>query len=102
MSNKVRVFEIAEEAATTSVNVMQKAKELGIDLKTAQSTVSFEDAEKITQYILTGKSSKLDNGKYLNSELNSDIKDIKIIIENLKQIKYLTQLSHIENRKFPI
>ncbi len=89
MSNKVRVFEIAEEAATTSVNVMQKAKELGIDLKTAQSTVSFEDAEKITQYILTGKSSKLDNGKYLNSELNSDIKDIKIIIENLKQIKYL-------------
>lgn len=31
MSDKVRVFEIAEEVAKTSVEVMQKAKELGID-----------------------------------------------------------------------
>ncbi|AYJ78556.1 translation initiation factor IF-2 N-terminal domain-containing protein [Aliarcobacter cryaerophilus] len=91
MSDKVRVFEIAEEVAKTSVEVMQKAKELGIDLKTAQASVSYEDAEEITQYILTGKSDRLGNEKYFNfnSELNSDIKDIKIIIENLKQIKYL-------------
>ena len=54
MSDKVRVFEIAEEAASTSAEVMQKAKELGIDLKTAQATVSYEDAEEITQYIMTG------------------------------------------------
>ena len=38
---------------------MQKAKELGIDLKTAQATVSYEDAEEITQYIMTGKSSRI-------------------------------------------
>ncbi|WP_418187422.1 translation initiation factor IF-2 N-terminal domain-containing protein [Aliarcobacter lanthieri] len=90
MSDKVRVFEIAEEAATTSAEVMQKARKLGINLKTAQATVSYEDAEEITQYILTGKSGRLGNEKYLN--LNSDIKDIKdikIIIENLKQIKNL-------------
>ena len=30
MSDKVRVFEIAEEVGKTSVEVMQKAKELGI------------------------------------------------------------------------
>ncbi len=59
MSDKVRVFEIAEEAASTSAEVMQKAKELGIDLKTAQATVSYEDAEEITQYIMTGKSSRI-------------------------------------------
>ncbi|RBQ31056.1 translation initiation factor IF-2 [Arcobacter sp. FW59] len=59
MSDKVRVFEIAEEAGSTSAEVMQKAKELGIDLKTAQATVTFEDAEEITQYIMTGKSSRL-------------------------------------------
>lgn len=59
MSDKVRVFEIAEEAGSTSQEVMQKAKELGIELKTAQATVSFEDAEEITQYIITGKSSRL-------------------------------------------
>ena len=33
MLDKVRVFEIAEEAGTTSAEVMQKAKELGIILK---------------------------------------------------------------------
>lgn len=59
MSDKVRVFEIAEEAGSTSQEVIQKAKELGIDLKTPQATVSFEDAEEITQYIMTGKSSRL-------------------------------------------
>ena len=59
MSNKVKVFEIAEEAGSTSAEVMQKAKELGIELKTAQAAVSFEDAEEIMQYILTGKSSKI-------------------------------------------
>lgn len=51
MSDKVRVFEIAEEVGKTSVEVMQKAKELGIDLKTVQASVSYEDAEEITQYI---------------------------------------------------
>ena len=30
-----------------------------IDLKTAQATVSYEDAELITQYIITGKSSTI-------------------------------------------
>ncbi|MDX3960249.1 translation initiation factor IF-2 N-terminal domain-containing protein [Aliarcobacter skirrowii] len=89
MSDKVRVFEIAEEVGKTSVEVMQKAKELGIDLKTVQASVSYEEAEDILQYILTGKSSRLGSEKYFNSELISDIKDIKIIIENLKQIKYL-------------
>ncbi|MDX4057885.1 translation initiation factor IF-2 [Aliarcobacter skirrowii] len=59
MSDKVKVFEIAEEAGSTSAEVMQKAKELGIELKTAQAAVSFEDAEEIMQYILTGKSSKI-------------------------------------------
>ena len=60
MLDKVRVFEIAEEAGTTSAEVMQKAKELGIILKTSLATVSFEDAEAITQYIITGIKSKIE------------------------------------------
>jgi len=59
MSDNVRVYEIAEEAGATSAEVITKAKDLSIELKSPQSTVSFEDAEEIATYIMTGKSSKL-------------------------------------------
>ncbi len=59
MSDNVRVYEIAEEAGATSAEVITKAKDLSIELKSPQSTVSFEDAEEIANYIMTGKSSKL-------------------------------------------
>jgi len=59
MSDNVRVYEIAEEAGANSNEVIAKAKDLGIDLKSPQSAVSFEDAEEIANYIMTGKSSKL-------------------------------------------
>ena len=60
MSDKVRVYEIAEEAGASSVDVIAKAKDLKIELKSPQSAVSFEDAEEITKYIMTGKSSKIE------------------------------------------
>lgn len=59
MSDKVRVYEIAEEAGASSSDVIAKAKDLSIELKSPQSAVSIEDAEEITNYIMTGKSSKL-------------------------------------------
>lgn len=59
MSDNVRVYEIAEEAGASSTEVIAKAKDLGIELKSPQTAVSFEDAEEIANYIMTGKSSKL-------------------------------------------
>ncbi len=59
MDDKVRVYEIAEEAGATSTEVISKASDLGLDLKSAQSSVSFENAEEITSYIMTGKSKLL-------------------------------------------
>ncbi|WP_198304595.1 translation initiation factor IF-2 [Arcobacter vandammei] len=59
MSDTVRVYEIAEEAGASSQDVITKAKDLGIDLKSAQTAVSYEDAEEITNYILTGKSKRI-------------------------------------------
>lgn len=59
MSDNVRVYEIAEEAGASSTEVIKKAKDLGIDLKSPQSPVSFEDAEEIANYIMTGKSARL-------------------------------------------
>jgi translation initiation factor IF-2 len=60
MSDKVRVYEIAEEAGASSSDVIAKAKDLKIELKSPQSAVSYEDAEEITKYIMTGKSSKIE------------------------------------------
>ncbi|MEA1913983.1 MAG: translation initiation factor IF-2 [Campylobacterota bacterium] len=59
MSDKVRVYEIAEEAGATSTDIMSKAKDLGIELKSPQSAVSIEEAEEVVNYILTGKSKLL-------------------------------------------
>ncbi|PPK59600.1 translation initiation factor IF-2 [Malaciobacter marinus] len=59
MSDKVRVYEIADEAGASSNEVISKAKDLGIELKSPQSAVSFEQAEEIANYIMTGKSSKV-------------------------------------------
>ncbi|AXH13198.1 translation initiation factor IF-2 [Halarcobacter bivalviorum] len=59
MSDNVRVYEIAEEAGASSTEVIAKAKDLGIELKSPQTAVSFEDAEEIANYIMTGKSDKL-------------------------------------------
>ena len=63
MEDKVRVFEIAEEAGATSAEVIKKASDLSIVLKSPQSTVSFEHAESITEYIMTGKSDLLPKTK---------------------------------------
>jgi len=63
MEDKVRVFEIAEEAGSTSADVIKKAADLAIVVKSPQSSVSCEEAEEITGYIMTGKSKLLSKKK---------------------------------------
>lgn len=60
---KIRVYEIAEEAGATSAEVIEKAKFLGIDLKSPQSATSYEEAKEITEYILTGVSYLIQDAK---------------------------------------
>ena len=52
MIDKVRVHEIATELGIKSKEVVDKAMEMGIEIKTASSSVSMEDAEKITNFIM--------------------------------------------------
>jgi hypothetical protein len=87
MSDKVRVYEVAEESGSTSQEVILKAKNLGIQLKSPQSALSFQDAEEITNYIMTGKSSKLLRSK--NSEVvkSENIKVVKFDKNNLEKIE---------------
>jgi len=63
MENKVRISEIAEEASTSSNKVIEKAKELGFNVKSPQSTVTESEAEEILNYIITGKSKLLKKEK---------------------------------------
>ena len=48
MIDKVRVHEIATELGIKSKEVVDKAAEMGIDVKTASSSVSMEEAEQLT------------------------------------------------------
>ncbi len=52
MSDKVRVHEIAKELGIASKEVVDKANAMGMSLKTASSSVSMEEAEKIMNYIM--------------------------------------------------
>jgi translation initiation factor IF-2 len=56
MIDKVRVHEVATELGIASKDVINKATEMGLVVKSAQSTVSMEDAEKIMNYIMNGDS----------------------------------------------
>ncbi len=97
MSDKVRVYEIAEEAGASSADVIAKAKDLNIDLKSPQSAVSYEDAEEITKYIMTGNSSRLPSKSPASKakkvvemktpEISEEVKEIKIELEKVEVIE---------------
>ena len=96
MSDKVRVYEIAEEAGASSADVIAKAKDLNIDLKSPQSAVSYEEAEEITKYIMTGKSSRLPIKtvskpkkvvEMKTPEITEEVKETKIELEKVEIVE---------------
>lgn len=75
---KVRVHEIAKELGVTSKEVVKKATDMGLDLKTASSTVSMEEAEKIVNYIMNGA----------ENEVKAEApKATSTVIETTKEVK---------------
>lgn len=55
MSEKVRVHEIAKELGITSKDVVKKALEMGLEIKSASSSVSMQEADALTNYIINGE-----------------------------------------------
>jgi len=55
MTDKVSVKEIADELGISSKDVLEKAKNMGIEVKAAQSKVTMEEAENIANYIMNGE-----------------------------------------------
>jgi len=58
MIDKVRIHEIAKELGIASKEVVDKASAMGLSVKTASSSVSMEEAEKIMDFIMTGGPAK--------------------------------------------
>ena len=56
--DKVRITEIAKELGMKNKDVIEKAVDLGLDIKSASSSITTDDAEKLMNYVLTG-----DNGE---------------------------------------
>jgi translation initiation factor IF-2 len=63
MTEKVRVHEIAKELGIASKDVLEKAKKMGLEVKSAQSVVTMEQAEKIANYIINGEPAKEEKPK---------------------------------------
>ncbi len=55
MTEKVRVHEIAKELGIASKDVVKKASEIGIEIKSASSSVSMEEADSLMNYIMSGE-----------------------------------------------
>ena len=55
MTEKVRVHEIAKELGISSKDVLEKAKIIKIEVKSAQSVVTMEQAEQLANYIMNGE-----------------------------------------------
>ena len=53
--DKVRITEIAKELGMKSKDVIEKAVDLGLDVKSASSSIATDDAEKLMNYVLTGE-----------------------------------------------
>ena len=85
MDDKVRVFEIAEEAGSTSAEVIKKAADLAIVLKSPQSSVSFEEAEEIAGYIMTGNSKLLKPQKETVKKKKPEAKEEETVQEEKPQ-----------------
>ncbi|MCT7910989.1 translation initiation factor IF-2 [Arcobacter lacus] len=97
MSDTVRVYEIAEEAGASSQDVIAKAKDLGIELKSPQTAVSYEDAEEITNYMMTGKSKKLVNKPAKVKKVIKKEEEKKVEVEIKTQEENIESIPKIEN-----
>ncbi|MCF6206131.1 MAG: translation initiation factor IF-2, partial [Sulfurovum sp.] len=52
--DKVRIQEVALEAGLSNGELIEKAKELGFDVKAANSAISFDDAGILVEYAISG------------------------------------------------
>jgi translation initiation factor IF-2 len=81
MSDKVRVHEIAKELGIASKEVVEKAATMGVSVKTASSSVSMEEAEKIMNFILGGAPAPAAKPKIVVKKKANETKSEDVVID---------------------
>ncbi len=74
MVDKVKVSDIAKELGMKSKEVVEKANDIGISAKAANSSVTQEDAEGLINFILTGAMPKPKEKKAPKKKVQDDVK----------------------------
>ncbi len=77
--DRVKIQEIADEAGASNAVLIEKAKELGYDVKVANSTVTIEEAGVLVEYVINGVKPKVAKAK------PKIVKKAKIIKEASKE-----------------
>ncbi len=78
MIDKVRVQEIAKELGITSKDVIKKASEIGIEIKSAQSSVTMQEADNLMNFIMNGETSIQEPTQKASSVQNNETPPFEI------------------------
>ncbi len=112
MIEKVRVHEIAKELGIASKDVLDKAKKMGLEVKSAQSVVTMEQAESIANYIMNGddsaqvpKPEAVKTSKKVNDdtpkEIKSDVEETKASVKEEAPAKKEVSTTESKAKKEP-
>ena len=106
--DKVKIQEIADEAGLSNGDLLAKAKELGFDVKAANSTISFDNAGILVDYAISGilpkgfqksgekKKIKVVKKKVLAEESTEVISKTEKSVDSAKKKETLEEASQIE------
>jgi len=81
--DKIKIQEIASEAGASNATLIEKAKELGFDVKAANSTLSVEQAGILMDYMISGMKPKV----VPLAEANTAVVKKKSIVASTKNSK---------------
>lgn len=85
MNDLVRIHEIAKELSINSKEVVDSAIKMGLNVKTASSSLSIEEAEKLMNFIMSGA----------DKEITQKRSGLKIVVkkrENQNHMKYIQKI----------
>ncbi len=80
MSDKIKIQEVAAEAGMSNSEMINKAKEIGLDVKAPNSTITPQEAGILMDYALTGKKPS----KTANTESKSEVSKSSTIVKEKK------------------
>ncbi len=83
--DRVKIQEIADEAGASNAVLIEKAKELGYDVKAANSTVTVEQAGILVDYMINGIKPKTKKAK------PTIVKKVKVVKEEINKVEESTK-----------